>query len=149
MNTNPKQTLKNKKMIIEKMKSIAESSLTTINDNLSNTYHSDVEWRGFYPLEDLKGLDEKTFLDVFDGVPQAEVEKAKIVVGLDMIGALAAETDFLPSNGEARRALKANSVAVNKEKVTEAYTLTTDDIINDNYVILNVGKKNTYILKVS
>ena len=66
-----------------------------------------------------------------------------------MIAALSAETNFLKSNGEARRALKANSVAVNKEKVTEAYTLTTDDIINDNYVILNVGKKNTYILKVS
>ena len=57
MSTDSKQALKNKKMIIEKMKSIAESSLTTINDNLSNTYHSDVEWRGFYPLEDLKGLE--------------------------------------------------------------------------------------------
>ena len=97
--------------------------------------------------EDLKGLDEKTFLDVFDGVPQAEVEKAKIVAGLDMIGALAAETDFLPSNGEARRALKANSVAVNKEKVKEDYAITEADLINGKYVIINKGKKNTYIIK--
>ena len=57
MNTNPKQTVKNKKMIIEKMKNIAESSLTNINKNLSKAYHNDVEWRGFYPLEDLKGLE--------------------------------------------------------------------------------------------
>ena len=97
--------------------------------------------------EDLKGLDEKTFLDVFDGVPQAEVEKAKIVAGLDMIGALAAETDFLPSNGEARRALKANSVSVNKEKVKEDYAITEADLINGKYVIINKGKKNTYIIK--
>ena len=57
MSANPKQTVKNKKLVMEMMKNIAESSLTTINDNLSNTYHSDVEWRGFYPLEDLKGLE--------------------------------------------------------------------------------------------
>ncbi|WP_283642874.1 tyrosine--tRNA ligase [Croceibacter atlanticus] len=98
---------------------------------------------------DISQLDEATFLDVFEGVSQTEISKAKLEEGLDMIAALSAETNFLKSNGEARRALKANSVAVNKEKVTEAYTLTTDDIINDNYVILNVGKKNTYILKVS
>jgi len=98
---------------------------------------------------DISQLDEATFLDVFEGVSQTEISKAKLEEGLDMIAALSAETNFLKSNGEARRALKANSVAVNKEKVTEAYTLTADDIINDNYVILNVGKKNTYILKVS
>ena len=98
---------------------------------------------------DISQLDEATFLDVFEGVSQTEISKTKLEEGLDMIAALSAETNFLKSNGEARRALKANSVAVNKEKVTEAYTLTTDDIINDNYVILNVGKKNTYILKVS
>ena len=82
---------------------------------------------------DISQLDEATFLDVFEGVSQTEISKAKLEEGLDMIAALSAETNFLKSNGEARRALKANSVAVNKEKVTEAYTLTTDDIINDNY----------------
>ena len=56
MGTNSKQILKNKKMIITKMKNIAESSPSDINKNLLNAYHSDVEWRGFYPLEDLKGL---------------------------------------------------------------------------------------------
>lgn len=97
--------------------------------------------------EDLKSLDEKTFLDVFDGVPQADVEKAKVEAGLDMIAALAAETDFLVSNGEARRALKANSVSVNKEKVKEDYTITVDDLISGKYIIINKGKKNTYIIR--
>ncbi|MBE7639489.1 tyrosine--tRNA ligase [Salegentibacter sp. BLCTC] len=97
---------------------------------------------------DLKSLDEATFLDVFEGVPQAEITKSEIEAGLDMIGALAAKTNFLQSNGEARRALKENSVSVNKEKVKEDYTITTNDLINNKYVILNKGKKNTYIIRV-
>ncbi|MBI6116282.1 tyrosine--tRNA ligase [Salegentibacter maritimus] len=97
---------------------------------------------------DLKSLDEATFLDVFEGVPQAEIAKSEIEAGLDMIGALAAKTNFLQSNGEARRALKENSVSVNKEKVKEDYTITTNDLINNKYVILNKGKKNTYIIRV-
>ena len=67
--------------------------------------------------DDLKILDEQTFLDVFDGVPQATVSKEDIDNGLDMIGALAAKTNFLNSNSDARRALKENAVSVNKEKV--------------------------------
>ena len=116
-------------------------------EDLENAIKASNVLFGKSTAEDLKGLDEKTFLDVFDGVPQAEVEKAKIVAGLDMIGALAAETDFLPSNGEARRALKANSVSVNKEKVKEDYAITEADLINGKYVIINKGKKNTYIIK--
>ena len=97
--------------------------------------------------DDLKSLDEATFLDVFEGVPQAEIAKAEIESGLDMIGALSAKTNFLQSNGEARRALKENSVSVNKEKVKEDYTITANDLINDKYVIINKGKKNTYIIR--
>ncbi|WP_460220707.1 tyrosine--tRNA ligase [Psychroserpens sp. MEBiC05023] len=97
---------------------------------------------------DIKTLDEKTFLDVFEGVPQAEISKAELSE-LNMIGALAAKTNFLDSNSEARRALKENAVSVNKEKVKEDYQLSEDDLINEKYIILNKGKKNTYIIKVA
>lgn len=80
-------------------------------------------------------------------MPQAEIEKSEILNGLDMIGALSARTNFLNSNGEARRALKENSVSVNKEKVKEDYTITEEDLINGKYVIINKGKKNTYIIR--
>jgi len=96
---------------------------------------------------DIKQLNESLFLDVFEGVPQAEVSKEKIEAGLDMIAALSAETNFLASNGEARRALKENSVSVNKDKVKEDYTITTEDLINDKYIVINRGKKNTFIIK--
>jgi len=98
--------------------------------------------------DDIKTLDEATFLDVFEGVPQAEISKADFENGLDMIAALSAKTNFLSSNGEARRALKENSVSVNKEKVSEVYIISSEDLINDKYIILNKGKRNMYIIKV-
>ncbi|WP_299114610.1 tyrosine--tRNA ligase [uncultured Winogradskyella sp.] len=98
--------------------------------------------------EDIETLNEETFLDVFEGVPQVEMTIAEFNEGIDMIGALAAKTNFLNSNGEARRALKENSVSVNKEKVKEDYKLSSEDLINDKYIILNKGKRNTYIIKV-
>ena len=98
--------------------------------------------------EDLKTLDESTFLDVFDGVPQAKISKTDLNAGLDMTGALAAKTGFLTSNGEARRELKQNSISVNKEKVREDYIITEKDLINKKYVLLQRGKKNYFVLVV-
>ncbi|MDC0862559.1 tyrosine--tRNA ligase [Flavobacteriaceae bacterium] len=99
--------------------------------------------------EDLKSLDEQTFLDIFEGVPQASVSKEDIDNGLDMIGALAAKTGFLKSNGEARRALKENAISVNKEKVKEDFVISTADIIANAYVLLQRGKKNYFLLKIA
>jgi len=97
---------------------------------------------------DIQTLDEATFLDVFEGVPTAEVSKSLLEAGLDMIAALSAETNFLASNGEARRALKENSISVNKEKVGEDYKISSADLINDTYVIVNRGKRSTFIIRV-
>jgi tyrosyl-tRNA synthetase len=97
---------------------------------------------------DIQTLDEATFLDVFEGVPTSEISKTHLESGLDMIAALSAETNFLASNGEARRALKENSISVNKEKVGEDYTISNADLINDTYVIINRGKRSTFIIRV-
>ena len=97
---------------------------------------------------DIQTLDEATFLDVFEGVPTAEVSKTHLESGLDMIAALSAETNFLASNGEARRALKENSISVNKDKVGEDYKISSTDLINDTYVIINRGKRSTFIIRV-
>lgn len=98
--------------------------------------------------EDLKSLDEQTFLDVFEGIPKAVILKETIENGLDMIAALAAQTSFLSSNGEARRALKENAIAVNKEKVTEDFMITPSQLIADKYVLLQRGKKTYFLLNV-
>jgi len=96
----------------------------------------------------LKALNEKTFLDVFEGVPQAEVSRGEIEAGLDIIAALAEKTGFLSSNGEARRALKQNSISVNQEKVEDGYTVTTEDLINNRFVLLQRGKKNYFVIRI-
>ena len=97
--------------------------------------------------EALKSLDEQTFLDVFEGVPQGSLKRATLESGLDITTALTT-SGFLPSGNEARRALKENSVSVNKEKVTADKVLTTDDLINDTYIIFQRGKKKYFMVKV-
>lgn len=135
--------------IIQKKLAEETTIMAHSHEDFENAVKASQVLFGKSTADDLKTLDEKTFLDVFEGVPQAEIDKSKLEEGLDMIAALSAETNFLKSNGEARRALKQNSVSVNKEKVGEKHKITLDDLINDNYVILNKGKKNTYILKVN
>lgn len=97
-------------------------------------------------MDDLKKLDTKTFLEVFEGVPQAEVEKADIENGLDMIAALSAKTGFLASNSEARRELQQNAISLNKEKVTADYVITEKDLINGQFLMLQKGKKNYFLI---
>ena len=97
--------------------------------------------------EDIKQLDEQTFLDVFSGVAQAEVEFAKLEGGYDIITALATDTGFLKSTSEVRRALKENSISVNKEKIKEGHSLTQTDLINDKFILLQRGKKNYFVLR--
>jgi len=99
-------------------------------------------------MDELKKLDEKTFLEVFDGVPQAEISKEELNEGLDMIAALSAKTNFLASNSDARRELKQNAISLNKEKVSEEYTITSADLINNQFLLLQKGKKNYYVIKI-
>lgn len=98
--------------------------------------------------EDLKRLSNEQFLEIFEGVPQAIVSRQELNDGLSMVDALAAKTNFLASNGEARRELKANAVSVNKEKVNEEFKILPEHLINDRFVLIGKGKKNNYILDV-
>jgi tyrosyl-tRNA synthetase len=99
-------------------------------------------------MDDLKKLDVATFLEVFDGVPQAEVSTDDLNEGLDMIAALSAKTGFLASNSDARRELQQNSISLNKEKMAADYKITSADLIHNQFVMLQKGKKNYYLIKV-
>ncbi|WP_339846674.1 tyrosine--tRNA ligase [uncultured Dokdonia sp.] len=130
-------------------KRLAEEVTTTVHDAeaLEKAIAASNILFGKSTSDDLKSLDEATFLDVFEGVPQAEIEKSEIEGGLDIIAALAEKTGFLKSNGEARRALKENSISINKEKVGEDYTIQTTDLINGTFVLLQRGKKNYFVIR--
>ncbi|WP_413511654.1 tyrosine--tRNA ligase [Myroides odoratus] len=131
-------------------KRLAEEVTTMVHgtENLENAIKASGILFGNSSADDLKQLDAKTFLEVFDGVPQAEIAQADIEAGLPIIEALAGKSGFMPSNGEARRSLQANSIAVNREKVTEDYVIQTSDLINNQFILLQKGKKNYFILDV-
>jgi tyrosyl-tRNA synthetase len=129
-------------------KAIAEEVTTRVHgeDALKTAITASNILFGKSTSEDLRSLSEKDFLAVFDGVPQATVSKEKVTAGLSIIDALSGETNFLKSNGEARRELKANSISVNKEKVTEEFNLSSSDLINDKYILIGKGKKSNFIV---
>ena len=98
--------------------------------------------------EDLKSLDEKTFLAVFDGVPTFGIDRAKLPLGI--LDALAVETSVFPSKGEARKMIQQNGFSLNKAKVNDAArNLTEDDIIDGKYILVQKGKKDYYIIIVN
>ena len=98
--------------------------------------------------DDLKQLDEQTLLDVFEGVPQANISKTDLQQGIEVVSMLSELTGFLKSNGEARRALKENSISVNKEKVKSDKIFTETDLIAGKFILLQRGKRNYFLVTV-
>ena len=98
--------------------------------------------------EDLRSLDEKTFLAVFDGVPSFEINRSDLPLGL--LDALAVNTAIFPSKGEARKMVQGNGFSINKEKRTDPNgQLTEADIIDGKYILAQKGKKDYYIIKIN
>jgi len=98
--------------------------------------------------ESLSALPEKTFLSVFEGVPQVEIDKTIVEEGVNIVDFLTDITQIFPSKGEARRTLKENGVSINKEKVSEAFTVNLSSVLNRKYILVQRGKKNYYIVVV-
>lgn len=103
--------------------------------------------KGDEAVQAFKNLSEQMFNDIFDGVPQGEVAKAEFEGGVDIVALLSEKSGFLPSNGEARRALKENSVSVNRAKVGGEAMITASDLIAGKYLLLQRGKKNNFVVK--
>jgi tyrosyl-tRNA synthetase len=131
-------------------KRLAEETTVMVHsaEDLENAIKASNILFGNSTSDDLKQLDEATFLDVFDGVPQAEISRNEIEAGINIVDVLNEKTGFLKSNGEARRALTANSISVNKEKVTEDFVLSNKDLINNQFVLLQSGKKNYFVVRI-
>jgi tyrosyl-tRNA synthetase len=91
-------------------------------------------------------LPKEMLLDIFDGVPQGTMSKTEIEAGADIIDVLV-NSGFLPSKGEARRALQENSIAVNKQKVTLETKIDASHLIHGELIVLQRGKKNYFLLK--
>lgn len=97
----------------------------------------------------LRDLDEKTLLEVFEGVPTFRIDKEKLNAGVPLLDLLAVETAVFPSKGEARKMVQQGGVSINKNKVTNIdAVIKADDLLNGKYLLAQKGKKNYYLLIV-
>ena len=130
-------------------KSIAEEVTTRVHskEDLEMAIKASGILFGTSTAEDLKSLDEDTFLSVFEGVPQFEINKSDLSAGI--LDVLAEKTQVFASKGEARRMIQSNAVSINKEKITEDFKISEDDLLNGKYILAQKGKKNYFLLIVS
>lgn len=97
----------------------------------------------------LRKLDEATLLDVFDGVPTFEVERADIEAGIRLGDLLTDKAAVFPSKGEFRKMVQGGGVSVNKEKIADPQlAVSAEMLLNDRYIIVQKGKKSYNLLIV-
>ena len=97
--------------------------------------------------DDLKKLDSETFLAVFEGVPQYNISKEEL--NTDIFTLLVEKTSIFNSKGEARRMISSNAVSFNKEKISSGFNSSEISLINEQYLLVQKGKKNYFVIKVS
>ncbi len=97
--------------------------------------------------EALESLDEQTLLDVFDGVPHFDVAADQI--GQPAVELFTQAAPVFASKGEMRKLVQGGGVSVNKEKLTAFdRPITSDDLIDGKYILVQRGKKNYFLLTV-
>lgn len=98
--------------------------------------------------EALHQVDEKTLLEVFEGVPMFDIDRAELEAGIPLIDLLAVKTQVFPSKGEARKMIQQGGVSVNKVKVTDPnQVIGADQLLGGKYIHVQKGKKNHNLLK--
>lgn len=97
--------------------------------------------------EALRNLDERTLLDVFEGVPTFQISRSELEAGIPALDLLAVKSGVFPSKGEARKMVQAGAVSVNKEKLTDpAATIDASSLLGGKYIHIQKGKKNHFLL---
>lgn len=98
--------------------------------------------------EALNNLSEEDLLSVFEGVPQVEIERAKLDRGINMIEFLSDTSQIFPSRGEAKKMLQGGGVAINKTKVEDHNrNISAADLLKGKYILIQKGKKNYYLIR--
>ncbi len=111
-------------------------------EGLQNALNASQILFGRSTQETLRSLSKQDFLDVFSGVPQFKVAKTDLDAGIPLIDFLAVSTSIYSSKGEARKALKGNAVSINKVKEkAQDRQVNAADLLQDNYIIVQKGKK--------
>ncbi len=99
--------------------------------------------------EVLQSLNEEQLLQVMEGVPTVNVTFAQLEEGYDLVSLLA-DTQIFPSKGEARKMWQAGGLSINKEKINTEFTaVTSAQLLQGKYMLVQKGKKNYYLVVAS
>ena len=131
-------------------KTLAEEVTLMVHgkDDLENAKVASQILFGQTDKDSLKKIDSQTFLEIFESVPHAGINLELLNKGIDIVSLLSEKTNFLKSKSEVRRSLKENSISVNRLKVDESFIVSEKDIIADNCILIQRGKKNYFLIKV-
>jgi len=98
--------------------------------------------------ETLQKINEETFLSVFEGVPQFEINMSDVVAGINVTELLIDKTKIFGSKGELRRLITGGGLSINKEKITDANSVVDKSwLIDEKYILVQKGKKNYFLIK--
>ena len=100
--------------------------------------------------EALRGIDEQTFLQVFEGVPRFEISRPLIEGGVGFLALCTEHAAVFPSKGEARKLIQGGGVSLNKRKIAAVDCMVgSADLLSGRYLLVQKGKKNYYLIVVT
>jgi len=98
-------------------------------------------------LEFFKTLNKAQVLEIFEGIPQFSISKEELEQGIDAATLLAEKSSVFASKGEAKKLIQGGGVSVNKEKISDPQGIfNVQNLLNDQFIIVQKGKKNYYLL---
>ncbi|KAA6314491.1 Tyrosine--tRNA ligase, partial [termite gut metagenome] len=123
----------------------------TIMVHSEDAYNTSVETAGILfnsaASDALKKLDENTLLDAFEGVSQYEISKSILENGIRAVDLLVDNVAIFPSKSEMRKLVQGGGVFLNKEKLAAFdQTVTSADLLNEKYLLIQKGKKNHFLI---
>jgi len=126
---------------------------TTIMVHSEEKYNTAIEASsilfGKGTIDSLKKIDEKTFLQIFEGVSQYVIDKNVIKDNIDILELLCDNSSIFDSRGEARRMIKGGGLKINKTPVnSENLKIGLHDLINNKYILIQKGKKKYFLIKI-
>lgn len=100
--------------------------------------------------ESLRKMNEQTFLSVFEGVPMYDVAASLLAGGIAFSELCGAQAAVFASKGELRRTVQGGGVSLNKERVADPEMMVTaDHLLNGRYLLIQKGKKNYSLIRVT
>ncbi len=100
-------------------------------------------------FETLDSLDEKTFLEVFDGVPTYTIEENLLNSGIPLAQLVTENAPIFPSRGELKRLVKAGGLSINRKKITQIDILIDKSwLLSRKYILIQKGKKDYHLIKI-